>query len=489
MRRVYMNASQKNVHTNGLDDRLIRLQDTQRFLPRAECERIIARVKGFAHGGGETRVSISSYWNGELRWARNRVSLAGDRRDIWLQVVRSIRGSDGGVTTNQLDDVSLESAVRAAERLVLLGRPQLPDLELPGPSFDYPKTAIWSDATYDLTTETRGEVARALIDPAEAQGMLSAGYVEVRGQGIASAAAEGKTLYASCSQGQCSMTVRNPAGDGSGWAGLSSYDWATIDAPALAERALQKCLASQNPVALEPGRYTVVLEPQAVHDLVRIVVRALGRPGPEGAGRGPFAAGYDEALALWYTKLGVKVVDERVTISHDPTDPELGVLPFGLGGDHPRRVTWINRGVLTALADVRLYALSTRQDNLGLPNTGSYRMDGGETPIEEMIATTKRGLLVTRFSNIGVLDERSLLSTGLTRDGLWLIENGKISKAVKNFRFTESPLFVLNSLEQLGVPVPVFNPVPRPTDMGVVPVIVPPVKARDFSFTSAIDAI
>jgi predicted Zn-dependent protease len=107
-------------------------------------------------------------------------------------------------------------------------------------------------------------------------------------------------------------------------------------------------------------------------------------------------------------------------------------------------------------------------------------MSGGTTSVEEMIATTKRGLLVTRFSGIDTLDNGSMLLTGLTRDGLWLIENGKISKAVKNFRFTESPLFVLNSLEQLGEPVPTFNQ---------IPVIVPPLKARDFSFTSLVDAV
>jgi predicted Zn-dependent protease len=183
------------------------------------------------------------------------------------------------------------------------------------------------------------------------------------------------------------------------------------------------------------------------------------------------------------------VVDERITLSHDPTDPALGVIPFTMGGEPYDPVTWIEHGVLKTLADDRKYALETRNDNLGRPNSGAFRMSGGPTSIEEMIATTKRGLLVTRFSNTRVLDINSLLATGLTRDGLWLIENGKISKAVKNFRFVESPLFVLNSIEQLGAPVPVFSPVRNPYIPNVTPAIVPPLKARDFSFTSPIDAI
>ncbi|MBX6332536.1 MAG: TldD/PmbA family protein, partial [Gemmatimonadaceae bacterium] len=273
----------------------------------------------------------------------------------------------------------------------------------------------------------------------------------------------------------------------SGWAGLSSYDWAAIDPQALAARALEKCEASQHPVALEPGRYTVILEPQAVADLLEILASSMYREIPEGGGRGPWALAPDDALKLWRTKLGLKVLDERITISHDPADPELGILPE----PWMQPVTWFDKGVLVNLAYNRNYALERLNENAALRGMTGYRMSGGTTSIEEMIATTKRGLLVTRFSNIRTLDDRSLLATGLTRDGLWLIENGKISKAVKNFRFTESPLFVLNAIEQLGQPVPVFRPVKDPYEQSrpLTPAIVPPLKARDFSFTSTIDAI
>ncbi|MBX6333367.1 MAG: hypothetical protein IRY91_16085, partial [Gemmatimonadaceae bacterium] len=292
--------------------------------------------------------------------------------------------------------------------------------------------------------------------------------------------------YVQWTQAQCSMTVRDPSGAGSGWAGLSSYDWAKIDSSALAARALEKCLASRNPVALEPGRYTVILEPQAVADLMEIVVASMSREYAEG-GHGPWALQVDDALKVWRTKLGLKVIDERITISHDPTDPELGILPE----PWMQPVTWFDKGVLTSLSYPRPYALQRLNENAALRGMTGYRMSGGTTSIEEMIAATKRGLLVTRFSDIRRLDEQSLLSTGLTRDGLWLIENGKITKAVKNFRFTESPLFVLNSIEQLGVPAPVFRPVKNPYDLraALTPAIVPALKARDFSFTSAIEAI
>jgi predicted Zn-dependent protease len=108
-------------------------------------------------------------------------------------------------------------------------------------------------------------------------------------------------------------------------------------------------------------------------------------------------------------------------------------------------------------------------------------MEGGTTTIEEMIATTKRGLIVTRFSKVEMQYNPSILLTGITRDGLWLIENGKITHPVQNLRFTESPLFVFNQVEQIGSPVPIFSP--------GLPAMTPPVKVRDFSFTALNDAV
>jgi predicted Zn-dependent protease len=478
-------------------DAPIRLVDSDRFLSQDDCDTIARRVFALIRGDGDARVTISSWTQGELRWARNRVSLASERRDISIQIARRRVAGDAEwqtATTNQSDDVSIEAAVRAAERssaiknyrggLASPFEPPIPDLPRPNPS-------IWSKGTYGVTTEMRGEVARALIEPAETKGMLSAGYLEARAGSFMNVSslrptgpfAPWEQPYVQWTQAQCSMTVRDPSGTASGWAGLSSYDWSAIDTAALAARALEKCVASQHPVALEPGRYTVVLEPQAVADLMELLAVSMYRGIPETGLPSPWRLAPDEALGLWRTKLGLKVVDDRITIQHSPTDPELGILPRP--GMAP--VTWIDHGVLTNLSYDREYALEKLNENAAVRDMTGYRMSGGDTSVEEMIRTTKRGLLVTRFSNVGLLDAASLLGTGLTRDGLWLIENGKISKAVKNLRFTESPLFVLNSLDQLGPPARVFRP--TGTGGGLGPAIVPPLKARDFSFTSTIDAI
>jgi len=448
----------------------------KKFLSQADCEALVAQAERFAQGAGETPCKVTSWWSGEVRWARNRVSLASDRRNDELRIGRRIQGAEGGVRTNQIDAVSLEGAVRAAERLAYYGRTNPDEHREPPPRFEYLTPAIWSDQTFAQPAGERARAAKAIIAPAEQAGMVSFGYLAVQAAGHAVIdPAVGRPLYAPYTAAQCSMTVRDPEGTGSGWAGTSSYDWTRIDPAALARRALEKCLASRHPVTIEPGRYTVILEPQAVHGLVRRVVDAFyGRYDAE-RGPNPFH------LRPLYSKLGLQVADTRVTIVQDPLDPDLGVLPFTDDGQPVRPATWIDHGMVTHLAYWRDYALEWLHDNDPIVDRWGYRMAGGSATVEDMIRSTQRGLLVTRFSNLDTLDPESLLMTGVTRDGLWLIEHGTISKAVKNLRFTESPLFVLNSIDLLGPPERVFSP--------DAPAIVPPVKAHDFSFTSTIDAI
>ena len=474
----------------------------QRILSREECEAVFERARTLARGGGETAVRITSWWQGELRWGRNRVTLSSDRRNVRVVVTRMIpNGSFGSVVANQVGDAALEAAVRAAERLSGLGalpgrgigfHPPMPHYER---RMDY---AIWSDATYGLTTEERGEIARSMIAAAEAKDMLSAGYIELRAASSASLSTGFPELrsgayalwdqpYVRWTQAQCSMTVRDAKGTGSGWAGLASYDWRRIESAKVAGRATEKAIASRAPVALEPGRYTVILEPQAVADLMEILVRTLEhREVPEAGAPGPWLLGRDPLLGLWRSKLGMQVADERVTISHDPADSRLGIIMPHL--ERPGPVAWIARGVLTNLGHQFHTDIALLEGMHTLRGPTGYHMAGGEASLEEMIQTTRRGLLVTRLVQLRELDPVSLLATGLTRDGLWLIEDGRITKAVKNFRFTDSPLRALNSIEQLGEPVPVFRPTKEEGGQ-LTPAIVPALKVRDFSFTSLVDAV
>lgn len=446
-----------------------------RYLSETACATLAAHARAAAEGGGETWLEFNSWWRGAVRWARNRSLGAIDRRDVFTRVARLVGGATAEVFTNQVDDASLTAAVRAAEQLARY-RPGGPREAMPSPPpVTYPRVSIWSDATFDLDGDARGAAARALMTDADAAGLMAAGYLEVHGGGRAIVNAAGDILYAPSTQAQCDVTIRSVTHAGSGWAGLSSYDWNAIEPHDIARRALDKCLRSQNPVAIEPGRYTTLLEPQAVSQLTMLLVQNLSRERAE-LGIGPFAE-----HPTGTTKLGQRLLDPRVDITHDPSDPMLGVVPFAGWGEPYRPVAWFRQGVLHTLAYGREYAVSELDEPLGYPNSFAYRMSGGTASIEAMIAGVERGLWVTRFSPLQVLDQRRLLASGFTRDGLWLIEHGRVSKAVKNLQMLESPLYALNQIEALGVPTPVFNP--------GRPVIVPPALVRDFNFPRLADAV
>jgi predicted Zn-dependent protease len=284
-------------------------------------------------------------------------------------------------------------------------------------------------------------------------------------------------------------TVRTEDGTGSGWAGGAHNDWARANPRDMAATAIQKAQASRNPVAIEPGRYTVILEPTAAANLVQLLAGSMNaRTADEGRSFFSKRGGGN--------KIGEQVVDPRVTIVSDPWDPDLLTAPFAGDGLPTRRVVWVENGVLRTLNYDRYWA---RRQNVeptgaggggggggGFGGFGGLKMSGGDASLDDLIRGTERGVLVTRFWYIRGLDPRTVLFTGLTRDGTFLIENGRITRGVKNFRFNESPVNMLVNLEALGRPVRVSAS--ESGDIGQA-VVMPPIKTREFNFQSVSDAV
>jgi predicted Zn-dependent protease len=452
--------------------RSVRIEGPARYMSLGDCTSLFERIQRLSTGGGDTSVRIDSRWYGNFRWARNAPTTAGDTANHTVNITRNIRGAIGNVSTNKFDDASLSLALRTAERVIQFYSENKDAAPLPGKQ-EYLKPQLWSDATYSLGAAPRSSAARALAEPALQAKLLSAGYVEVSAHAAAVLSTTGMDAYYAETEAEFSATVRNPGGTGSGWAGVSNKDWSAIDAGALASIAQKKCVDSADPRAVEPGRYTLIMEPQAVHQMMVQAIYQLDRYSAEN---------FNTVFTLrpGQSKIGLKVFDERITLSTDPMDPEMGYIPFDYQGSPYRPVKWVEHGILKELAYSRQYALSQLGHGTALPNPYSYRMSGGTTSIDEMIATTKRGLLVTRLNGVSVLHGPSLLSTGTSRDGLWLIENGKIKFPVKNMRFTESPMFIFNNIAQIGKPVRVY---------AGNPATVPPVKVLDFNFSSLADAV
>lgn len=446
-----------------------------RYLSREECEAIAKRALSFATAD-ETRVLINSTSIANTRFAVNQISTGGDSFDSVVTVIAKFGKRSGSSSTNQLDDEGLRAAVQMAERVAKLSPEDPEALPELGPQ-TYRAGINWSDVTASQDPATRADAVKRIAEPARAASLVSTGFMEAITSAQAISNSKGLFAYNRSTSSVLTTTVRTQDGTGSGWAGATHHDWSRIDPSALGTRATRKARTSMNPVAIEPGRYTVVFEPTAVGNLVQFITGALNARAAD-EGRSFFS------LPDGKNKIGQKVVDERVTIASDPFDIDVAGSPFGGDGLPTQRVVWIENGVVKTLNYDRFWAQKHNRPPTG--SGGSIKMSGGTTSIDDMISSTQRGLLVTRFWYLRPVDQRTILYTGLTRDGTFLIENGKITKPVKNLRFNDSPVFMLNNLEAMGIPERVSAS--EGGDPGQA-IMVPPIKVRDFNFTSLSDAV
>jgi predicted Zn-dependent protease len=332
------------------------------------------------------------------------------------------------------------------------------------------------DRTAQLGGETRAAAVRRLVDAAREAGkpagdLFTAGFLEARARTLAVATSAGLFAYHRTTDVDLSVTARTRDGTGSGWARAGARDWAAVDPAALGRAAARKAVASRHPQSIEPGLYTAVLEPQAVTDLVPLLAGALSARAAD-EGRSAFSG------ATGGNRIGEKVADARVTLYSDPGDPGLRAAPFDGEGLPLGRTVWIESGVLRNLSYTRFWAQKQGTRPTGAPLLGGLTLAGGTKSTDELVAGCERGVLVTHFFYIRSLDPRTVLYTGLTRDGAFLVENGKITRPLKNFRWNESPLLMLSRLEDIGRP--------EPTAAGR---LMPALRIRNFNFTSLSDAV
>ena len=443
-------------------------------MTRERAQEIVQKIVKLSKAD-EVQVNLGSSYQSDLRFAANQMSTSGGVLSGGLAVNSTIGKKHAVATTNDLSDESLKSVVEKSEALARLS-PDDPENMPALPAQTYLPVNGWFDSTANLTAEARARAALTALGPARKAGDLkAAGFIIVNASSNALGNNKGLFAYNRSTYSNYTLTVRTDDGTGSGWVGAEHPDWNQLNFPQLAQRAIEKARLSQNPVAIEPGRYTVILEPQAVGDLVQLIVGSLAACTAD-EGRSAFTKQGGGG-----NKIGEKIVDPRVTIFSDPEDPQLLAQPFDGQGLPLARQVWVENGVLKQLFYSRFWA-----QKQGKPVTGglsSIKMVGGTTSVEDMIKSTARGILVTRLWYLRQVDPRTILYTGLTRDGTFLIENGKISKSIKNFRFNESPLFLLNNIEAIGPSVRIGG------SEGGGPIVMPAIKARDFNFTSLSDAV
>ena len=453
------------------------------LLSADDCKRLAQRVLGMVTGS-QAQVRIGGGHQSYIEFARGDSHMAAETGSPSVQLGVRVGAGYAEAHTNQIDEAGLQTLVREAEALARerrraegqqADRSSVEELLRPQVYTDGPP--IFFDATVAaMTGEAQADLFRQATDATEAAGLMGAGTLYVRASVRAVLNTLGLWAYERSTLGEFSLTARTKDGSGSGWAGGVYEDWRRVDVAAIIARAVDLGRRSAHPVAVEPGRYTVILEPAAAAMLIDAIsgwnTRFWNAQAAD-LGRTVFSK---EPLGT--NKLGLQMLDRRIGMASDPGDPERPASTMDQGWRPVGPVKWFQQGALRNLAYEPDYA--RQKGRAPVLNPGGVRLavDGPSQTLEEMIASTKRGIWVNRLWPSGVMNERTLLCTGTTRDGTFLIENGQLTKAIKNFRFTDSPIFALNQLEAWGEPVRASRDV-----------VAPRLKLRDFNFTSLTDAV
>ncbi|MCJ8209482.1 TldD/PmbA family protein [Mucilaginibacter sp. RS28] len=441
------------------------------ILTKEEAQALLKKVLSYSKAD-ECQVILSGREGGNIRSALNAVSTAGEVSTLNLAVNAVYGKKTGTATINEFDDASLEKVVRRAEELAQLA-PENPEyMPMLGPQ-NFQESIQYNAKTAAMTPETRADMVAKSLAVTKAANLSAAGFLENTTGFSAVANSKGLFAYDKSTDVTFTVTTRNSAGTGSGYAARGYTDVSKLDTGAATKVAAQKALSSVGAKAIEPGKYTVILEPVAAAYMMENMFRFDARSAEEGRSFLSKRGGG--------TRLGEKLMDEKVNIYSDPFNTELPADTWTAEGQKLEKTYWIQNGVVKNLSYSRYWA--QKKGVQPVPGPSNIIMDGGNTSLEEMIKSTERGILVSRLWYIRMVDPQSLLLTGLTRDGTYYIENGKIMFPVKNFRFNESPVIMLNNVEALGKPERTISVESYRS------YLIPPMKIRDFTFTSLSDAV
>ncbi|MBS2014947.1 MAG: TldD/PmbA family protein [Deltaproteobacteria bacterium] len=433
------------------------------------ADRVIAAAVAATPKGGEVRVVVGREAAANVRFARNEITTGGERDETTVNIAVLLGTRQAWTSTNQTDAASVAATI---ERALLMARlsPEDPETMPVLPAQTYrPVPPSYDERLAAMGPAERAAVAARAIATGDAKKVQIAGFFERHASATAIRTSRNLAAGQRSTEASYTVTARTTDASGSGWAGRETHRLADLDDAALAETAVKKALASASPRPIPTGKYTVILEPQAVAEMLSFLVGAMDRRAA------------DEGRSYFTGKIGQKLFAGDVSLRSDPFDPLTPAAPFDHEGLALSPQSWIEGGVAKDLFVSRYWA-----EKKGLAPTGHHRVHqlsgGTATSTEELLAGVKRGLLVTRFWYNRMLEPQTVMITGLTRDGLFLVEDGRITAPVTNFRYNESPVNVLKTLDGMTkatVRVPMWNGIWH----------VPAVRAHDFTMASPSAAV
>ena len=422
-----------------------------------EAREVVSRALSFVHADHAEAV-LAGGIEQSTRFANSAITQNIVKQQSSLSVRVAFGNRVGVASTTRYAEDDLRRTVERAEELARLAEPDTEYLPPPGPA-QYPQTSCFVAQTVEATPEQRAEAIRAAISACESQGLRASGSFTTDGGFMAVANTNGLATYTSESFARFIITAIGE--DSSGWAESCSRDVREISAEAAARKASEKALAAAHPRDVEPGAYPVILEPAAAGEMLSYMVYSLD------------AKAAHEGRSAFSGKEGQRIADDAVTVVSSPSDERCPAPPMFSDGMPVPDVTWISKGVLTNLACSRFWAQKTGRVFTGWPR--NLILDGGRASLDDLIAGMERGILVTRFWYIRTVDPMKLLLTGMTRDGLFWVENGKIRHGLKNLRFNESPINMLAQVEGMATP--------SLTGEGVF-ALISPLLVKEFRFSS-----
>lgn len=419
----------------------------------------------------DVTVRVSSSRAGHLRFGNNQAQTSGETERLEVAVTAAEGGRSATATGTRRDPKALAELVARAEALARLAPVDPEHMPPLGPQV-YRESPAHDPKTAALDADARAEMVGKLLRPANKARLQAAGMVEHRDDSVALATRAGLFAFHAETEVSLSMTCRTGDGTGSGWASALAQRVDAVDVEAVAARATEKADLSRDPEAIAPGAYTVILEAAAVAELLSFLFAGLGLRAAD-EGRSYFARPGGG------NRIGESLFHKSITLYSDPADRTHPSSPFGEDGLPLGPTTWIEGGVVKALPCGRYWA--QKQGVPTVPGPDSWFLSGGSASLADLVRGVDQGILVTRLWYNRLLEPRTLLATGLTRDGTFRVERGKITRSLKNLRYNESPVTLLKNVLALGAPE-------RVAMRGRV-VVVPPMVVAGFNFASQSDAV
>jgi predicted Zn-dependent protease len=435
-------------------------------------------IKGLLEGliadnpGKEMSVGIFAGETGSTRFANNAITTNGvyNRLDVYAEVTR---GKKRGIAAvNELTPEKIREAISRAGALADIAPENSELMPALGPQ-TYPRVpSLFFPGTAEFSPGQRVEAILSVIEKAKKQNLTAAGFFETGSSAGARLNSRGLYYFFSSTRSYYSNTLKTESG--SGWASAEEEDVGRMATGELADRAIKKALDSRSAKPLPPGKYTVILEPAAAADMVSFLLyNFTAREADEGRSFLTLGEGKN--------RLGEKLVSPEITIYSDPALPECPTFPVGEDGLPVKKTVWIEKGVVKNLIYTRFWAEKMGREPVSFPS--NIIMEGEDHTLADLIESTEKGVLVSRFWYIRDLNPMILLLTGLTRDGVFWIENGRLSHPVNNFRFNESPVNVLRNVAMMSR---AQRAVGGETGQSAV---VPALKVKEFNFSSVSDAV